>query len=102
MDRGDATCFMFFWLTGSKRPKRLSPSIPGRMGLLQGRKAVCFPGFESYLTGASIPDKPVVSDGCFITARGAGCAFLFAHAIIERLRGKETADRILAEIQYAC
>ena len=72
------------------------------MGLLQGREAVCFPGFESYLTGASIPDKPVVSDGCFITARGAGCAFLFAHAIIERLRGKETADRILAEIQYAC
>ena len=78
-----------------------APSVPGRMGLLQGRKAVCFPGYEEYLTGRIPCDDSVVTDGCFITAKGAGCVFPFAHAVITYLKDKETAERVLRTMQYA-
>ena len=78
-----------------------APSIPGRMGLLRGRKAVCFPGWEDKLTDAILCDAPVVQDDNVITARGAGCSFAFSRKIIEALCGAQTADRIIAQIQYA-
>ena len=78
-----------------------APSVLGRMGLLRGRRAVCYPGFERELDGCEVPDLPVCVDGGVITAKGAGCVFPFAHAIITRLRGSGIADRVLAEIQYA-
>ncbi len=78
-----------------------APSVPGRMGLLRGKRAVCFPGFETKLTGAVVCDEPVVKDGMIITAKGAGCVFPFSHCIISALRDKNTADRIIKEIQYA-
>ena len=78
-----------------------APSIPGRMGLLNGRRAVCFPGFENQLVGHVPSINAVETDGCYITAKGAGCAFLFANAIIKYCKGKETADRVLQSMQYA-
>ena len=78
-----------------------APSIPGRMGLLDGKTAVCFPGWEDKLCGAKIGADPVVRDGNVITARGAGTAFAFSHQIISALRNREVADRVIAEIQYA-
>lgn len=78
-----------------------APSVPGRLGLLKGKKAVCFPGFESELLGAEVGSAAVVRDGTFITARGAGCVFPFSHTIISALKDKQTADRVIAEIQYA-
>ncbi len=78
-----------------------APSIPGRMGLLNGKRAVCFPGFEDKLLGSVPSQNAVETDGCFITAKGAGCAFLFAHKIISYFKGKETADRVLQNMQYA-
>lgn len=78
-----------------------APSVPGRMGLLKGVKAVCYPGFEDKLIGAVLSDAPVAQDGRCITARGAGCVFPFSHAMISALKNKETADRVIAEIQYA-
>lgn len=78
-----------------------APSIPGRMGLLAGKRAVCFPNFEGTLEGYIPSEKSVETDGCFITAKGAGCVFPFAHAIITYLADRETADRILQTMQYA-
>lgn len=76
-----------------------APSILGRMGLLRGRKATCFPGFESALEGATYTGDPVCVDGKIITARGPGVAVDFALSLIEALRGKETATKIRAEMQ---
>ena len=78
-----------------------APSVLGRMGLLRGRSAVCYPGFEKYLDGCRVPDLPVCTDGKIVTGRGAGCVFPFAHAVITLLRGGAAADRVLAEVQYA-
>lgn len=77
-----------------------APSIIGKAGLLDGKRATCFPGFEEYLVGATVVDKKVVVDGNVITAKGMGCANEFALAIIEHLDGKEKADEIAASIFF--
>ena len=78
-----------------------APSIPGRMGLLRGKRAVCFPGFEEKLEGHIASDRAVETDGCYITAKGAGCVFPFAHAIISYLKNTDAADQVLQTMQYA-
>ena len=78
-----------------------APSVPGRMGLLNGKKAVCFPGFEPKMPGHIPTDAPAVTDGSFITARGAGCVFPFAHRIITYFCGSEAADTVLRQMQYS-
>ena len=71
-----------------------APSILGKLGHLNGRKATCFPGFEQYLEGAILTDERVVRDGNFITAKGMGCGAEFGLIIIEALLGKEKADEV--------
>ena len=78
-----------------------APSIPGRLGFLREKKAVCFPGFEAQLKGAVIAESAVITDGNFITAKGAGCVFPFAHAIITYLGSAAAADTVLQQMQYA-
>ena len=78
-----------------------APSIPGRLGLLTGKKAVCFPGFEDQLRGAEISENAVAADGHYITAKGAGAVFPFAHAIISYMKSAEAADAVLRQMQYA-
>ncbi len=76
-----------------------APSVPGHKGLLNGREATCYPGFEEALLGAELSDKYVVRDGSFITARGAGVAVDFGLEIVEALYGKGERDRIFDSIQ---
>lgn len=71
-----------------------APSILGHKGLLDGKRAVCFPGFEKDLTGAKIETDPVVEDGGIITARGAGVAMAFALRIAAALTSPEKAAEI--------
>lgn len=61
-----------------------APSILGHKGLLKGKKAVCYPGFESHLEGAIIGNSLVEEDGIFITARGAGAAIEFGLKLVEK------------------
>lgn len=77
-----------------------APSILGKLGLLKGRSAVCFPCYEKHLHGAYIADCKTVIDGKFITAKGAGAASEFGFAIAACLSGQQTADKIKAEMQY--
>lgn len=76
-----------------------APSILGHKGLLNGREAIAFPGFEKDLEGAVISDEYVVADGNFITARGAGVATEFGLKIVEMLTDKETSENIKETIQ---
>ncbi|MCI8623981.1 MAG: DJ-1/PfpI family protein [Provencibacterium sp.] len=76
-----------------------APSVPGRMGLLSGKRATCFPGFESYLKGAAVTGAPVERDGKLITAKGMGVAAEFGLCLVEALAGSEEAARIKAAIQ---
>ena len=76
-----------------------APSILGHKGLLKGKKATCFPGFEKELEGAEVVSDGVVMDGNIITAKGAGVAIEFGLKIAEQFAGKEEADKIYLSIQ---
>lgn len=76
-----------------------APSILGHKGLLAGRRATCFPGFEQECTDAVILDEGVVVDGRIITGRGAGVAIDFALAIVEQFKGRERAQALRAGMQ---
>lgn len=75
-----------------------APSILGHKGLLEGKKAVCYPGFESELKGAEVVDCKAVTDGNIITAKGMGAALEFSYAIIEKLISKERAELLKGAI----
>ncbi len=76
-----------------------APSILGHKGLLSGKKAVCFPGFENSLEGCEQCREYVVTDGKFITAKGAGVCIDFGLEIVKQLRGGELSDEIRKSIQ---
>ncbi len=76
-----------------------APSILGKKGVLAGKKAICFPGYEKFLTGAEISDKKVVTDGIFTTAAGAGVAVEFGLELVRVLKGEELSRQIRAGIQ---
>lgn len=74
-----------------------APMILGKLGLLRGRKATCFPGFEQYLDGASVGGR-VVRDGNFITAVGMGAALEFGIEIVAALKDGDTAEKLAAAV----
>ena len=69
-----------------------APMVLGKRGYLEGKRAICFPGFEEYLTGATVAEERVVRDGRVITAAGMGVALEFGLALVAALKGQETAD----------
>ncbi len=68
-----------------------APSVLGKRGLLNGVKAVCFPGFESKLEGAILTDARVQRDGNIITAVGMGAAYEFGLEIVAAHKSREEA-----------
>lgn len=71
-----------------------APMILGKRGLLNGKRAVCYPGFEAYLNGASVQNVPCVRDGKIITGRAMGAATEFALSLVAALCGEEKAEEI--------
>ena len=71
-----------------------APSILGNMGMLDGKEAICYPGFEDKLIGATISDKRVVLDGKILTAAGMGAALDMGLCIVEIFRGKDFSQKL--------
>ena len=76
-----------------------APSVLGHLGVLQGKLATCFPGWESELTGAVLSSDPAVQDGKIITGRGAGASLEFGFQLVRALKDDETAESIRASMQ---
>lgn len=76
-----------------------APMILGRKGLLEGKEAVCFPGFEDELKGADFSAKYVCNSDGIITAKGMGSAIDFGLEIVSELIDKETAAKLKATLQ---
>lgn len=75
-----------------------APLVLGRRGLLAGKRATCYPGFESELAGATVTDESVVTDGNITTARGMGVALEFSKELISLLVTKEKAEELSSAI----
>lgn len=76
-----------------------APSILGHKNLLCNKEATAFPGFETELKGAVLSENYVVTDGKYITARGAGVSVDFGLEIVKSLTNEETAENIRKTIQ---
>ena len=78
-----------------------APSILGKPGYLDGRDAICYPGFEKELKGANIIPCDSGVSGNVITGRGPGAVFEFSKNIVDYLKNeKDTGKSILEGMQY--
>ncbi len=73
-----------------------APMVLGGLGLLKGRKATCYPGFEQKLIGAEVTGDPVVVSGHVITGKGPGLVFDFALALLAAIKNEATAEEVAA------
>lgn len=72
-----------------------APSLLGKLGLLDGRRAVCYPGLEKAMGAADAQTgHSVVADGRFITGEGPGAAFDFGLKLVETLKGADAAEQV--------
>ena len=71
-----------------------APMVFGSLGLLEGKRATCYPGCESTMTGAEYTKQLVTIDGNIITGEGPAAAFPYAYAILEIFAGKAVADQL--------
>ena len=78
-----------------------APFVLGKLGILKGKRATCYPGFEAELRGATCTGALVEVDGQVITAKGPAAVFEFGYAIVEHLKDKATADALRAGMLWS-
>lgn len=77
------------------------PTVLSRLGLIDGKRAICYPGCEVNLPPAiHVPDQRVVQDGKVITGEAAGSAFDLGLKMLEVLKGKEISDQVRHSVYY--
>lgn len=79
-----------------------APSVLGRLGILEGKNATSYPGFETELKGACVTEHAVEVAGNVVTSRGVGTAIPFALTLIELLVDKASAEQIRNGIIFGC
>ena len=72
-----------------------APMVLGKRGYLQGKAAVCFPGFGAVYTAAAVEEC-----GNIITACGPGASFDFGFAIVARFCGSEVVNTLRSQMQF--
>lgn len=77
-----------------------APLVLGHLGLLEGRRATCYPGFETELYGADYTAALVEQDGQFITGKGPGAAMELGYVLVERFAGRQVADQLREGMMY--
>jgi 4-methyl-5(b-hydroxyethyl)-thiazole monophosphate biosynthesis len=75
-----------------------APLVYGNLGIMEGKQAVCYPGFEKYLKGAQMMNTPVAESGNVITGRGPGAAIQFALKLVEKLVSSEKAELLASQM----
>lgn len=71
-----------------------APLVFGNLGLLKGKEATCYPGFEKQLVGATLSTENCVKADTVFTAKAAGAALEFALMLVSDLKGEEMAQSI--------
>lgn len=71
-----------------------APMVLGRLGLLKGKRATCYPGCEKALTGAEYTHELCTVDGLIVTGEGPAASLPYAYTLLEMLADKATAQAI--------
>ena len=70
------------------------------LGLLEGKRATCYPGFEQALEGATYTGDLVTVDGNITTAEGPAAAFSYAYELLSQLVNKQVSDQVAEGMRY--
>lgn len=77
-----------------------APTVFGGLGILDGKKATCFPSkMDELICGEKLTDNVVV-DGNVITSRGMGTCIDFGLKLLELIKSKEEAEKVGKAIVY--
>lgn len=68
--------------------------VLGKLGLLHGVPATCYPGFEAMMEGADVKDQPVVVSDRFVLGNGPANAMIWALSIIKKSLGMHEAEKV--------
>jgi 4-methyl-5(b-hydroxyethyl)-thiazole monophosphate biosynthesis len=74
--------------------------VLGQLGLLNGRRATCYPGFERLLTDATYTADLVTTDGTITTGEGPAAAFPFAYELLAQLADRQTSDQVAEGMRF--
>ena len=74
--------------------------VLGSLGIVKGKKATCYPGFQKYLTGATYTAKLVEHDGNVITGEGPAATLPYAYHILSYFIGEEKTREIEQGMRY--
>ena len=77
-----------------------APLVYGNLGLADGKKMTCYPGFEKYLVGAEYTAALVERDGLMFTGKGPAAALAFGYAIVEHFCGEDVAEGLKQGMMY--
>lgn len=77
-----------------------APYVLGELGILNGKEATCYPGYEDKLLGSTCLKQSVVVSQNIITANGPGAAVLFAFKIVELLKDKRIAELLSSQMMF--
>jgi len=77
-----------------------APLVLGNLGLLEGKKATCYPGFENYLTGAKYTAELVTVDTNITTGEGPAASFEFAYTLLRQIAGSQPVEQISEGMMY--
>lgn len=75
-----------------------APSILGKKGILDEKKATAYPSFQKFIPNVS--EDFVVKDENIITARGAGVSIEFGLELVSYLTNAALSDEIRESIQW--
>lgn len=76
------------------------PMVLGHLGLLRGRRATCYPGFEDQLDGAEYTAAQATIDGNIVTGKGPGATLNYAFLIVEVMCGSRVAETLKEQMMY--
>lgn len=71
-----------------------APMVLGGLGILDGKRATTYPGFEPELIGAKVTGENVVVDNNITTGKGPGLVFEFALRLVEQIAGLQTRREV--------
>ena len=77
-----------------------APLVLGGLGLLQGKQATCYPGFEDTMKGAVYTAAKVTMDGNIFTACGPGAAWELGFTFVEHFCDASKADELRKGMQF--
>jgi 4-methyl-5(b-hydroxyethyl)-thiazole monophosphate biosynthesis len=75
--------------------------VLGQLGILRGKRATCYPGFEQLLDGADYTGELYTVDGNIVTGEGPAAAFPFAYQLLSMLVDEQTSRQIAVGMRFA-